>query len=202
MRANPGMFTLIRPTRSTCLPLSNHAAEDPCLVLNASSSGCSAAPSTGESATAASPELDFSRLPNVLCLAPGAVLSLRNVRLVDIAHADRWAPAPAQPLRNAGVGFPLWPTLTLQAGASVRDAIFPFACSFLIRFKINHPGQPAAMTLLDFMRAKHCFVKLRRADVNPHLLHEVTQCRHILGAVDGVGFAFLHKTVLGLHEIQ
>ena len=94
-------------------------------MLNASSSGCSAAPSSGESATAASPELDFSRLPNVLCLAPGAVLSLRNVRLVDIAHADRWAPAPAQPLRNAGVGFPLWPTLTLQAGASVRHGRRP-----------------------------------------------------------------------------
>jgi hypothetical protein len=78
---------------------------------------------------------------------------------------------------------------------------FPFACSFLIRLKILHPGQPAATTLLDFMQAKDCFVKKRKADAI-HSAEDVTAlCNFMQEMGIDVGSAQLHKTVLGPHEI-
>lgn len=65
--------------------------------------------------------LSFGNIPNAVSVEGGAVLTLRGLILADIALSAAYQYTPAQPWRNAGVGFPLWPSIVLEPNATVRQ---------------------------------------------------------------------------------
>lgn len=63
--------------------------------------------------------LDFQQLPNAILVDTGGLLTFKDILIADIAPGPAYSYTAAQPWRNAGVGFPMWPTVALAPDATV-----------------------------------------------------------------------------------
>jgi hypothetical protein len=68
------------------------------------------------------PQLDFSAMPTTFKVKPGGVLSFDNIMISNIAPTFAYNYNPFAPWRNAGVGYPLWPSIVLSENGTVRQA--------------------------------------------------------------------------------
>lgn len=108
----------------TCMYVhaSTHAAV--CVASCCSSAGLDDAAVDG---SLPRPQLDFDGLPATFLVMPGGVLSFDNVVLSNIAPTYAYQYTPWAPWRNAGVGYPLWPSIILSDNATVSRGSY---CSF------------------------------------------------------------------------
>jgi hypothetical protein len=67
------------------------------------------------------PQLDFDFMPSTFFIKPGAVLSFDNIMLSNIAPTYAYEYSPSAPWRNAGVGYPLWPSVILDNNGTVSQ---------------------------------------------------------------------------------
>lgn len=65
-------------------------------------------------------ELNFSHISGAILVQQHGLLRFVNITLADIAPFTSYQYGPAQPYRNAGLGWGLWPTITLAPGGQVR----------------------------------------------------------------------------------
>jgi hypothetical protein len=66
------------------------------------------------------PQLYFSHTPTLFHVKPGAVLSFDNVVISKIAPLSAYSFTSWAPWRNAGVGYPLWPSIVMNENGTVR----------------------------------------------------------------------------------
>eukprot|EP00775_Hariotina_reticulata_P004708 gene4708-4959_t len=66
-----------------------------------------------------SPELVFSGMPNAILVQSGGSLTFINTIISEIALTSFYQYTPWQPWRNAGAGYPLWPTMGVAPNGTV-----------------------------------------------------------------------------------
>lgn len=58
-------------------------------------------------------------MANAMLVENGGRLAFQDITLLDFAHISMYEYSEAQPYRNLGVGWPLWPTIAMAPGARV-----------------------------------------------------------------------------------
>jgi hypothetical protein len=60
-------------------------------------------------------------MPTTFKVRPGGVLSFDNIMISNIAPTFAYTYNQFAPWRNAGVGYPLWPSIVLSNNGTVRQ---------------------------------------------------------------------------------
>eukprot|EP00878_Enallax_costatus_P001186 GHUV01001328.1.p1 GENE.GHUV01001328.1~~GHUV01001328.1.p1 ORF type:complete len:1396 (+),score=459.68 GHUV01001328.1:226-4413(+) len=74
---------------------------------------------TSDNGSQLTPELNFSLIPDAMLVGPGGRLVFKDILLLDFANVFSYQYSDAQPYRNMGVGWPMWPTVAMAPGSRV-----------------------------------------------------------------------------------
>lgn len=109
--------------------------------------------------------LDFSSMPAVILVQDGGRLLFDNVVLANIAPTYAYDYSLQAPWRNAGVGYPLWPTIMLESNATVsQDAAGAQpACPCRCLIMYNLPAHPNPTMFVSLAMQLHAYGLCSRA---------------------------------------